>query len=270
MPLSAIDMMHSFAGRLNISSVLGILAIILAAFILVRAGSTAITKLLNKDKKSAITGSKRAQTMGALFKSILRYSVYFMAGVMILGLLGVQTGALLTGAGVIGLAVGFGAKNLVEDVITGFFILFEDQYAVGDHISASGLSGIVQEVGLRVTRLKDLGGQVHYIPNGKIAQVTNYSRGSLQVVVDIGVAYEEDLNRVTNVLEQAGRILLQEQPDLITEGPEVLGLVSLHPGQSTIRVSAGARPLQQGKVEREMRKRFKEALDNAGIKPGKM
>jgi len=268
LPPVNLNYLNTLAAGFNYYKILGILAIVIGAVILVRLGSSAITRLFSRTEDSLLTGNKRARTMVALTKSILRYSVYFIAGVMILGLCGVQTGALVAGAGIVGLAVGFGAKNLVEDVISGFFILFEDQFAVGDYISAAGVSGIVEEMGLRVTRLKDLGGQVHYIPNGKIAQVTNHSRGSLQAIVDIGVAYEADHNHAISVLEKACMNLAQEHPDLIATGPEVLGIVALHPDHVLIRISAGAMPLQQRKVEREIMKRAKEAMESAGIKPG--
>lgn len=267
MSYPAEELIQGFFSRFNLSVWLGVAGVLIGAMILVRLVSAAINKFFAPREGSPLAGSKRAQTMAALLKSILRYTVYFIAGVTVLGLFGVQTGALLAGAGVVGLAVGFGAKNLIQDIITGFFILFEDQFAVGDYISTSGVSGIVEEVGLRVTRLKDLGGQVHYVPNGKIAQVTNHSRDSLQAVVDIRIAYEEDLNRAVKVLEEAGRKLAREWADLIATGPEVLGLVALNPGELTIRMSARAKPLQHWKVERELRKRAKEALDEAGIRP---
>jgi len=262
----AVEIMRNFFSRFDFYVWAGVVAVFVVAYILVRVGSAAITRLFNPREASALAVSKRARTMAALLKSILRYMVYFVAGVTVLGLFGVKTGALLAGAGVVGLAVGFGAKNLIEDIITGFFILFEDQFSVGEYISASGVSGIVEEVGLRVTRLKDLGGQVHFIPNGKISQVTNFSRNSLQAAVDIGIAYDEDLNRAVEVLKKAGSRLAQEWADVITSGPDVLGIVALNPGAVTIRISVSARPLQHWKMERELRKRVKEALDEAGIK----
>ncbi|MCG9966863.1 mechanosensitive ion channel family protein [Pelotomaculum terephthalicicum JT] len=268
MPPLNIDYLNTLAAGFNYHKLLGILAIIAAAFIVVRLGSSAITKLFAREEDSHLGGSKRVRTMAALSISILRYSVYFIALVMILGICGVQTGALLAGAGVVGLAVGFGAKNLVEDVISGFFILFEDQFDVGDYITATGVSGIVEALGLRVTRLKDLGGQVHYIPNGKIAQVTNHSRGSLQAVVDIGVAYSADHNQAVSALEQACLKLAQEHSDLIATGPEVLGIVALYADHVLIRITAGVMPLQKAKVEREIMKRSKEAMESAGINPG--
>lgn len=266
MSYRAEEMIRDFFSRIDVSVWLVVAGVLIGAIILVKVGGAAITRLFAPREGSLLAVGKRAQTMAALLKSILRYAVYFIAGVTILGLFGVQTGALLAGAGVVGLAVGFGAKNLIQDIITGFFILFEDQFAVGEYISTSGVSGIVEEVGLRVTRLKDLGGQVHYVPNGKISQVTNHSRDSLQAAVDISIAYEEDLNRAVQILEQAGNRLAREWADLITAGPEVLGVVALSPGEVTIRLSARARPLLHWKVERELRKRAKEALDEAGIK----
>lgn len=266
MPLAFRDFADNFISHFDFYKVLGVVAILAVAFILVKAGNAAVNRLVASREGSPLAGSRRAQTMATLLKSVIRYAVYFMAGITVLGLFGVQTGALVAGAGFVGLAVGFGAKNLIQDIITGFFIIFEDQFTVGDYVSTAGVSGVVEEVGLRVTRLRDLGGQIHFVPNGKIIQVTNYSRGSLQAVVDVGIANGEDINRAVKVLELAGKKLAQEWPDLITAGPEVLGVVSLNPGGVTIRLTAGAKPLHHWKVERELRKRAKEALDDSGVK----
>lgn len=261
------DFFQEFFSRLNIHVWAGVAAVLAGAAIMVRICGAAVDRLFSSRKGPALLDSRRARTMAAILKSVLRYAVYIIAGLTILGLLGVHTGALLAGAGLLGLAVGFGARNLIQDVITGFFIIFEDQFAVGEYISAAGVSGIVEDMGLRVTRLKDPGGQVHFIPNGKISQVTNFSRDSLQVAVDVGIAYDEDLPRAVEVLEQAVRELARDWAGLITAGPDVLGLVNLFPGGMTVRISASARPLQHWKVERELRRRAKEALDRAGIRP---
>lgn len=246
---------------------LSVLLIIIGAFILVRIGSAAITNIFQPKRENALAFGKRSQTMATLLKSILRYVVYFIAGTMILGLFGVQVGTLLAGAGLVGLAIGLGAKNLIQDILTGFFILFEDQYAVGEFISAAGVSGAVEEVGLRVTRLKDAGGQIHFIPNGQITQVTNFSRHSLTALVDIPVLYEENLDKAIEVLRQANVKAAAELEDLIAEAPEVLGVTALNPGRATIRISARAKPMLHWKLERELRKRAKDALEAAGIKP---
>lgn len=259
----------SYANELIINfdryKVLAILVVIAVAFIVVHLGSFILTRLFGR---AGDVYQGRVQTMLTLALSALRYSVYIISLIIALNICGVQTGALLAGAGVVGLAVGFGAKNLVEDVISGFFILFEDQFSVGDYITTSGVSGIVENVGLRVTQLKDLGGQLHFLPNGKITQVTNHSRGSLEALVDVGIAYSEDHNRAMRVLERACQKLVQERADLMLKEPKVLGIVSLSASQVQIRISAGAVPLQKEKVERELRKRAKEAMESEGIQPG--
>ncbi|HOV80137.1 MAG TPA: mechanosensitive ion channel family protein [Bacillota bacterium] len=260
------EFVRNLMPRFDLHKLLGVLAVLAGAFFLVRLGNAAVTRLTAAREGFPLAGTNRARTIATLLKSIIRYTVYFIASVAILGLFGVQTGGLLAGAGFVGLAVGFGAKNLIQDIITGFFIIFEDQFTVGDYITTAGVSGLVEEMGLRVTRLRDLGGQVHYVPNGKITQVTNYSRGSLQAVVDIGIAGGEDIDRAVDVLGQAGKSLAREWPDLIAAGPEVLGVVALSPSEITIRLSASVKPLHHWKVERELRKRAKEALDKAGIK----
>lgn len=170
----------SLLEKINLKLCLGAVAIILGSFLTYKIGNTAINRFFLRSESLELEGRKRAATIATLLKSFLRYTIYFVAIVIFLGLLGVNTGTLLAGAGLVGLAISFGAKNLIQDVLTGFFILFEDQFAVGDYITAAGVSGVVEEIGLRTTRLKDTGGQVHYIPNGRIFQVTNYSRSSLR------------------------------------------------------------------------------------------
>lgn len=256
----------NISGHLEAGTWLGVVLILAGALLTVRAGGAAINRLFIPREGVLLTGGRRAQTLAALLKSILRYTIYFVAGTMILSLFGVQTGTLLAGAGLVGLAVGLGAKNLIQDIITGFFILFEDQFAVGDYITAAGVTGTVEEVGLRVTRLKDPLGQLHFIPNGKIDQVTNYSRDNLKAIVDVPIPFEEDLDRVLEVLQQAGRRVAGELAEVITEEPEVLGVTALNPGRLTVRITAGAKPLHHWKVERLLRKRAKEALEAAGLR----
>ena len=183
---------------------------------------------------------------------------------MILEELGVKTASLLAGAGIVGLAIGFGAQNLVRDIISGFFIIFEHQFSVGDYINAAGLSGRVEEVGLRMTKLRDWGGELHIIPNGEITQVTNYARGSMRAMVDVRVAYEEDLERVLEVMRQVCQQVAQDFP-VITEGPAVLGVVDLGESEVQIRVVAHTLAFEQWEIERELRKRFKQAFDREGI-----
>ncbi|MZP29614.1 mechanosensitive ion channel [Heliobacterium undosum] len=236
------------------------------AWLAFRFGNKAIDQVFRRRLGVSIIDEKRGATLATLLKSLLFYSVFFIVAIEILNtVFGVQTQALLAGAGVVGLAVGFGAQSLVRDVFTGFFIIFENQYAVGEFVTIGKYSGIVEEIGLRVSKLRDFTGELHIIPNGQIKEVSNRSRGPIQALVDIGVAYEEDIDRALVVLEAAAKELAEEWAELIKEGPSVLGVSNLGPSEVVIRVIAKTVPMEQWRVEREMRRRFKMALDRAGI-----
>jgi small conductance mechanosensitive channel len=237
--------------------------IIFSAWLVFRFACLFIDKAFFQKQKGPHPDA-RLHTLGTLMRSVTRYAIYFIAALMILEELGVKTASLLAGAGIVGLAIGFGAQNLVRDIISGFFIIFEHQFSVGDYINAAGLSGRVEEVGLRMTKLRDWGGELHIIPNGEITQVTNYARGSMRAMVDVRVAYEEDLERVLEVMRQVCQQVAQDFP-VITEGPAVLGVVDLGESEVQIRVVAHTLAFEQWEIERELRKRFKQAFDREGI-----
>ncbi len=245
------------------NSLLRIGLIIISAWLVFRFACLFVDKVFFQKQKGPVPDA-RLQTLGTLMRSVVRYVIYFIAALMIFEELGVKTASLLAGAGIVGLAVGFGAQNLVRDIISGFFIIFEHQFSVGDYIDAAGLSGRVEEVGLRMTKLRDWGGEVHIIPNGEITRVTNYARGSMRALVDVRVAYEEDLERVLEVLRQVCQQVAQDFP-VITEGPTVLGVVDLGESEVQIRVVAHTLAFEQWGIERELRKRFKQAFDQEGI-----
>lgn len=163
-----------------------------------------------------------------------------------------------------GLAVGFGAQSLVKDILTGFFILFEDQFSVGDYIQTAGVSGVVEEVGLRVTKLRDFSGELHIIPNGTVDKVTNHNRGNMRAMVDISVAYEEDPDMVRRVLDEVAAEMEGSIPTIV-EGPRALGIVDLTDAAVVFRVWAKTLPMEQWAVEREMRRRIKLAFDLQNI-----
>ncbi|MDA8234383.1 MAG: mechanosensitive ion channel family protein [Clostridia bacterium] len=242
-------------------------AIIIIAVIINKVGTILLDKMLQPRVGSKYYfDEKRAVTLNSLAKSTLRYGLYFFVGIAFLETLFPKaTGPVLASAGVVGLAVGFGAQNLVRDVITGFFIILENQFAVGEYITTAGLSGVVEEMGLRVTKLRDFGGELHIIPNGQIQQVTNFNRGSMRALVDIGVAYEEDLDRVVEALNQVVGKVKADLSEIIHEGPEVLGVVNFGPSEVVIRIIAKAKPMEQWRVERELRKQIKEIFAREDI-----
>lgn len=243
---------------------LAIAIIILLARILLRLGYLLTERFLKAREGKGHLEERKYETLQHLANSILRYLVYFVAGVSILDTIGISVASVLAGAGIAGLAVSFGAQNLVRDIITGFFIIFEDQYAVGEYISIGEFSGIVEEIGLRITKLRAFAGDLHIIPNGSITQVTNYSRGNMRALVDIPIAYEEDIDEALAVLEETSRELAEKIPEIV-EGPHVLGVADLGPAGAVLRVIAKTRPMYQWGVERQLRKELKEALDRNGI-----
>lgn len=206
----------------------------------------------------------RVNTLESLLASAIKYTVYFIAGTTILHTLGVQIGAMIATAGVGGLALGFGAQNLVRDVITGFFILFENQFSVGDYVEVDGSGGIVEEMALRVTKVRDFNGDLHIVPNGAINHVVNKSNGKMRAWVNISIAYEEDIERALEVLRQESEKLAQAD-DRIIEGPIVLGVTDLGNSDVVLSVLAKTVPMEQWAVEREMRKAYKLAFDREGI-----
>lgn len=243
-----------------------IVAILIITKILIRVISSIIEKFFTKQKESRFGLSERkADTLSELLKSILRYVLYFIAIVAIAEQLmpnGIKT--VLAVTSVAGVAVGFGAQSLVKDVITGFFILFEDQFAVGDYVQIDGMSGVVETLGLRITKLRDFSGDLHIIPNGSITKVTNKSRGNMRALVDVDIAYEEDINHAINAIQSVSEEIKKDFEDIV-EGPDVVGVTKLGESGITIRVVAKTTPMKQWSVEMELRKRIKYALDKEGI-----
>ena len=216
--------------------------------------------------KTLYLDEKRARTLSGLMHSIIRYVIYFIIVVMLLQEFKIDTTSIVAGAGIIGLALGVGAQSLIKDFVTGFFIILEDQYGVGDYIAISDMAGTVEELGFRVTKLRDGNGILHIIPNGSIAKVSNYTRGHMQAVVNVPIAYEADMEQVFTVLNEVCKTVGQTVPEVI-DGPSVLGVVDLRPGEIIIRIVAKTVPLQQQKVEIALRRLIKERFTEAKILP---
>ncbi len=243
-----------------------VLIILAVAQIAIRILFAFIDKTLSiRDREGVrVTDDKRLRTLAGLIKSLLRYAVYFVAILSVLEVLGIDTRSVLAGAGIVGLAVGFGAQNLVKDVISGFFLVLENQFTVGEYVEAGGITGVVEEMGLRVTKFRDFSGALHAVPNGAITSSTNWSRGNMRVLVRVDVAYEEDLDRVFGVLEPVLK-QMESEVDTIREGPMVLGVSDLGESSVQILLFAKTEPMAQWAVEREMRLRVKKAFDKEGI-----
>jgi small conductance mechanosensitive channel len=220
-----------------------------------------------KDPLQATEAKKRAHTLGKTLRHALLIVIYFSAILMILGELGIQLGPLLATAGIGALAIGFGSQSLVKDVISGFFIILENQYRIGDVIEVSGVSGLVESLSLRSTVLRDLKGRVHTIPNGEIKVVSNLSKEWSRSVLDIGISPNENIDNVVALLSQIGKELESEEPfkSAILESPQVLGVEKFDESKIIIRMLVKTIPLKQWEVERELRRRIKIRFDEKGI-----
>jgi small-conductance mechanosensitive channel len=210
---------------------------------------------------------QRARTMGTVLRSVATGVVATIIVLMILGELGLNIGPLLASAGILGVALGFGAQSLVKDFLSGLFMIVEDQYGVGDVVDLGEASGAIEAVGLRVTRLRSVDGTVWYVPNGQIQRVGNQSQGWARAVLDIGVAYGEDIPRVQALLTQVGQALHADPAyaALIMEEPEVWGVEALSADSVVVRIVVKTVPLEQWTVARELRRRIKAAFDAEGI-----
>ncbi len=210
---------------------------------------------------------QRAETMGSLLQSIASIMVFTIFGITAIAELGYPVGPLLASAGVLGVALGFGAQSLVKDFLSGIFMIFEDQYGVGDVVDLGEAGGTVEAVGLRVTRLRDVEGTVWYVRNGEILRVGNKSQNWARTVLDIPVALDQDLHRVQEVLRDVAHDLWDDEQfrNLVIEEPEVWGVEALTPNWITVRVTLKTAPLEQWAVAREMRQRIKLRFDHEGI-----
>ena len=210
---------------------------------------------------------QRAATMGSLLKSIVSGDVFTVIALMVMAELGYEIGPLIASAGIIGVALGFGSQALVKDFLSGIFMIFEDQYGVGDVVDLGEASGTVEAVSLRVTRLRDVNGTVWYVRNGEILRVGNMSQNWARTVLDVTVGYKEDLVQVRRVLEEVAHDLWVDEDfrGLIVEEPEVWGVESLGVDGIVVRVTLKTAPMEQWGVARAMRERVKARFENEGI-----
>jgi small-conductance mechanosensitive channel len=247
-----------------------IVVIVIGAFIVIRVFRFLVRRSRDKlvpPEKMDIERVKRTETLSRILENTARIVILIAALLMCLKEVGIDIGPLLAGVGILGLAVGFGAQSLVKDVISGFFILLENRMNVGDVVKIAGEAGLVESVGLRVTVLRDLEGKVHIIPNGEISTLTNMTKEWSRAVLDIGVAYKEDVDHVIEVLREVGEKLKSDDTigPMILEPMEVLGLDSFGDSSVNIKVMFKTQPIQQWTVAREFRRRVKMAFDEMGI-----
>ncbi|MFF3376806.1 mechanosensitive ion channel family protein [Streptomyces sp. NPDC002680] len=262
---------------------LRVLLIVVIAAVLRMTLRRAITKLIDRMNRTAqaVDGTalggllvnverrrQRSQAIGSVLKSVASFLIMGTAALMILGTFEINLAPLLASAGVAGVAIGFGARNLVTDFLSGVFMILEDQYGVGDTIDAGVASGEVIEVGLRVTKLRGDQGEIWYVRNGEVKRIGNLSQGWATAGVDVTVRADEDLNRLKATLAEVGEQMSKEEPwNEMLWGPiEILGLDSVLLDSMVIHLSAKTMPGKSLTVERELRWRVKRALDAAGIR----
>lgn len=251
-------------------NVLGVLikivAIIVAAKLLMRVARFFVDRVFVEPQiKGFEYNQKRVRTLKSLALSVIRYTLYFLAATMILEEFGFPVSSLLAGAGILGLAVGFGAQNLVKDVISGFFILAENQFSVGEHVKTEGIEGVVEEIGLRTTRIQSFEGQVHIIPNGRISIVTNYTATkSIRVLIDVGIPDKENMEPAIELLEKICKDFAMNNASVL-DGPRVLGIQEFGESSVKVRILGYTVPGEQSSVERALKKRIIQAFDEEGI-----
>ncbi|MED1202716.1 mechanosensitive ion channel family protein [Heyndrickxia acidicola] len=245
---------------------LKVFIVIALTSVVVKIGKAALHNIFKIRSKAPLQLSERREkTLLRLLENVLTYVVYFISLVTILSLMSIDVKGLLAGAGIIGLAVGFGAQSLVKDIISGFFIIFEDQFSVGDYVGIGNFLGTVEQIGLRTTKILSWTGEVHIIPNGHITEVTNYSMHNSVGVVDIHIPYEEDIKKAEAVIQEM-LIPYAEEYEEITKAPELLGVNELGTSYITLRVVVETLPMSHWSIARKLRKSIKMALDENGIK----
>ena len=253
----------------NLDKPARILLILLLAAIALRAIHRILPRLREAiaARQENAEDSRRIHTLSRVIRYVLTVVVTVVTGLLILGEFGVSVAPILGAAGVVGIAVGFGAQSLVKDYFTGFFLLLENQIRIGDAVEAGGKSGVVEELTLRYLRLRDYGGEVHFIPNGNISVVTNKSLGFACAVIDVGVAYGENIDRVMSVMRAVGEELRRAPAfsERILDDLEIAGVDQWADSSVVIRCRFRVVPLEQWNVRREFLHRLKDAFDREGI-----
>ena len=265
--VAAADYWDLYALRV-VQAIVTIIAVLIGAKIL-RTVAMRITQRILKPREGARDYAlqlRRAQTLLPLMLEVERYVIYFVAVATILAQLGIDTGALLASVGVVGIALGFGAQNLVKDVISGFFLLFDGLIAVGDVVKINdATAGAVEAVGLRNTQLRDFSGLLWIVPNGDLRQFGNFNRGWTRAIVLVDIAKEADVAAARAAIIDVAQGWIAENQEKVLEPPEVQGLMALSDQSMQLRLVVKVQAMQHWPAERELRARIKRALDERGI-----
>lgn len=219
-----------------------------------------IEKIFSRMQAKENLSENRTKTLESLTKNAFGYVFIFILIVTILEMLGINVSAILAGAGIVGLAVGFGAQGLVSDVVTGFFILLEKQIDVGDEVTIGVIKGVVEVVGLKTIQIRGYDGSLHYIPNRQIAILSNHSRGAMRAMVEIKLKAEDNLEEITKSIKEICHTMAEQDEDILM-GPEILGIQDMGTADYTIQIVARTTNGQQYHVERQLRSRIKIAID---------
>jgi len=246
-----------------------IFGILIIACLINRLGGKVIERAIRKgvrDTTKEATG-KRQNTLIGVFVGALKVIVWLVAIMMILPELGINVGPILAGAGILGVALGFGAQYMIRDFLAGLFIIIENQYREGDVVCLDGTCGLVEDINLRKTILRDLDGIVHHVPNGEIKKASNLSKQFARVNLNIGISYKENLDKVIGVINKVGKELAEDPQwkDLILKPPQFLRVDDFGESAMIIKILGETKPLKQWDVTGELRKRIKTTFDKEGI-----
>ena len=252
-----------------ISHGIKIILILIIAYLINRLGGKVIERAIRKgvrDTTKEATG-KRQNTLIGVFAGALKVIVWLVAIMMILPELGINVGPILAGAGILGVALGFGAQYMIRDFLAGLFIIIENQYREGDVVCLDGTCGLVEDINLRKTILRDLDGIVHHVPNGEIKKASNLSKQFARVNLNIGISYKENLDKVIGVINKVGKELAEDPQwkDLILKPPQFLRVDDFGESAMIIKILGETKPLKQWDVTGELRKRIKTTFDKEGI-----
>ena len=223
-----------------------------------------IVRAITRRVLKATHARRRAATYINVVHSIIGYILFFLVLVLILRVFGVNYTAILAGAGVLGLAVGFGAQTLIRDFISGFFLLLEDLIGVGDYITVGDIEGTVEVVGMRVSKVRAFNGTLHIVPNGELTRFGNQSRGYMRAIVVLDLAYEQDAEKEMALAREVAEQWYKENADNAIEPPVVAGLLKFGEAGVQVRVAVKVKPGRQWEAEQQLRLRLKQAFDSSG------
>ena len=251
-----------------LARLLVILAIVLLGWLAYRIVTGLVRRLLRSREGGAgdLAGAQRARTLGPLLTSTARYAIAFVVAMLVLEEFGVDVRSLVVSAGLAGLAIGFGAQSLIKDVITGSFMLFENLVQVGDVIEVGAHTGVVESVGLRVTKIRKFSGEVRIVPNGELTAFSHHVAGWARAIVEVGIGPDQDVEAALRVLGAVGRDLRAAHATEVLETPVVEGILRFDGGAPILRLHARVTAPQKFALELELRRRVKQAFDVAGLR----